>query len=490
MRLAPRISAPLLAGLCYVAIIGPHQQLRGEDWPGDIEYAFRLLKQRVHQEGGPSEIYALLSIASQIVIEVNADEETLKYDEGIGRTRERTLKSTELAKFKRWLATNKVDQLPPCDDNFFGHLRYEYVHLARDGTDRHVPINNRANSKPPPAGNEPDSTAAPEPKLYRTLIKRFSDLASVPMPVRYKSIEHLAGFKVVYAGEKGDAAELSFRNEDLFACIRDETPKLWHEVKENGMSAKGVREPSDPLLREWYPRYYASDTDHIEPKAGPYGGKSIWAGTRKEDGLEGLWVSGIKGEPEFIAGGDFGRFVLSPDGEWLVCQRVRRESEDRQISIVRIHLRKKEIMPVALPEADMLLAIAWVEAHQKVILFRERSYDRIGPDEREYFLLDVATGNSETVAGEFRPLTDYNWVPLRLQPSSEANVFWATIDNEKPEHPGEFDSDFGRYNTHDFSFTPILHLPGVRLDSDKIWVDENTHTLWMILNSDIARVQF
>jgi hypothetical protein len=295
----------------------------------------------------------------------------------------------------------------------------------------------------------------------------------------------------VHTYEKGDAEKLSFRSGKLFASIRNERPMVWHEVKEDGTLGKGPREPFDPLLREWYPSYYASDTDYVEPKAGPYTGKRIWAGTRKKDDLEGLWVAGLKGQPELIVRGRFGPLVPSPDGEWLAaCHVIADDSDNDHVQLVRIQLSKKEIIPVALPEADIMKPVVWIEAHQKVMVFRERSYGGVGPDKREHYLLDVATGNFEKVSGEFSPLADYNWTPLRLQPSSEDNVFWATIDIQKPEHPGEFDSDFGRYNTRDFNFTPLLHVPGVRVETDRIYVDEKTRTLWMILQGDIARVQF
>lgn len=136
----------------------------------------------------------------------------------------------------------------------------------------------------------------------------------------------------------------------------------------------------------------------------------------------------------------------------------------------------------------MFIPIAWMAAHQKVILFRERSYGRVGPDEREYYLLDVAMGNCEKVTGEFRPLTDYNWTPRHLQSSSEADVFWATIVREKPEHPGDFETDFGKYNTRDLTFSPLLHLPGVRVEPDEIFINEATATAWLIISGDLARI--
>jgi hypothetical protein len=460
----------LLLLFVFVAQVTAPQDARAEDWPGDIEYTFRGLKKRIQQDDGPSEIYALLSGVSQFVIEVKDDATTLHCDDGLGRSRERTLKRDEFTRLKEWLLSNKVDQLPPFE-GASGHSRYEYVHLTRDGTEVRVPMTN-PESVMAPAVISKGSTTAPNGRLYRTLTKRLSDLASVPMPVRYKSIENLPGFRLVHPYEKGEAAQLSFRDSKLFASIRDETPRVWHQVKENGILTKGPPEPADPLLRQWYPRYYASDTDYVEPKAGPYTGKCIWAGTRKKDDVEGLWESGLKAEPELILRGKFGPLILSPDGEWLAAgHTINAGSDDTQLEVVRIRLSKKEVIPVALPKAEMLKPIARIGAHQKIILFHQRNYDRVGLEPPESYLLDVATGNIEKVTGEFGPLADYNWIPMRLQPSSDANVFWATIDRQKPEHPGEFDTDFGRYNTHDFSFSSLLHLPGVRVQTDQsMWM--------------------
>jgi hypothetical protein len=261
---------------------------------------------------------------------------------------------------------------------------------------------------------------------------------------------------------------------------------MWHAVTDRGIARKRVVEPRNPLDRAFDP---SSSSNYADPSAGPYAGKRLWAGRREKDNFEGLWASGVKGEPELVVPGTYGPFVLSPDGEWLAARAITKaQSEDRSIFIARIDLKKKQVIPVPLPEADMFVPIAWLAAHQKVIFLRERSYGRVGPDEREYYLLDVATGNREKVTGEFRPLTDYNWVPRHLQTSSEVDVFWATIVHEKPERPGEFDSDFGKYNTRDFSFTSLVPLPGVRVEPDQIFVDEKAHTMWFHLLGDIAKI--
>lgn len=198
---------------------------QADEWPGEIEHHFRLLRERIHQEGGPNEIIALLSAGSQCVIEVKAETAFLRCHDGIGRTRERDLKAGELAKLKAWIAANKVDDLPPFDEGVFDGMRYEYVHLDRSDTEHRVPMNNPPGFLSGPAAVSGDSTPAPQRELYGELTKRLSDLASVPMPVRYKPLEHLPGFEVIHGYEKGFAKAFLFRHGQLLVSfIYDDDP--------------------------------------------------------------------------------------------------------------------------------------------------------------------------------------------------------------------------------------------------------------------------
>jgi hypothetical protein len=408
---------------------------------------------------------------------------TLHYDDGNGRTRDRAIPADELAPLRRWLGEKKIDELPPYDPNISDGIQYEYVHLDRKGTERRVPMNN-----PPEAIAAASSEfGGHNPRAYGALMQRMLALDAIKAPVVYRSLQHLPGFRLVYTATNREfVTELSLRHGQLLAEVWPTgKEKTWHVVTERGIAPKRVVEPRNPFDNAFDS---SSSSDYADATKGPYAGKRLWAGSRKKDNLEGVWASGVKGEPELIVPGTYGPFVLSPDGEWLVARAITKDqSEDRSIFIARIDLQKKQVIPVTLPAADMFIPIAWMAAHQKVILFRERTYNHVGPTEREYYLLNVATGNSEKVTGEFGPLTDYNWVPRHLQASSEVDVVWATIVRER-ERPGDFDSDFGKYNTRDFSFTSLVPLPSVRVEPDQIFVDEKARTLWFHLLGDIARI--
>lgn len=468
----------------FLCLCGASAFAQGDPWPGEIEDHFRRLRASIQKDEGPAEIYALLSTLTQRIIEVKRDGTAMLHcDDGNGRTRDRAIPADELAQLRRWLSEKKVDELPQYDPNISDGIQYEYVHLDRKGTERRVPMNN----PPETIAAASSEFGGKNPRAYGELMQRMLALDAAKIPVVYRSLQHLPGFRLVYTATKDEEViELSLRHGQLLAKVwptgKEQT---WHAVTDRGIAPKRVLEPRNPLDRAFDP---SSSSDYADPTKGPYAGKRLWAGSRKKDNFEGLWASGVKGEPELVVPGTYGPFVLSPDGEWLAARAITKaQSEDRSIFIARIDLKKKQVIPVPLPEADMFVPIAWLAAHQKVIFLRERSYGRVGPDEREYYLLDVATGNCEKVAGEFYPLTDYNWIPLHLQPTSEADVFWATIVHEK-QRPGDFDSDFGKYNTRDFSFTSLVPLPGVRVEPDQIFVDEKAHTLWFHLLGDIGKI--
>jgi len=471
----------------FLCLYGARAFAQSDPWPGEIEDHFRRLRASIQKDEGPTEIYALLSTLTQRIIEVKKDgKATLHYDDGNGRTRDRAIPADELGRLRRWLSKKKIDELPPYDPNISDGIQYEYVHLDRKGTERRVPMNN----PPETIAAASSEFGGKNPRAYGALMQRMLALDAVKVPVVYRSLEHLPGFKLVYTATNNEfVSALALRNGQLLAEVWPTgKAKTWHVVTNRGIAPARVVEPRNPLNREWGSRYSASDTDFVEPKVGPYAGQRLWAGSRKDD-LEGVWASDIKGEPKLVVRGTYSPFVLSPDGEWLIARAITKDqSEDRTISIARIDLSKKQVIPVTLPEADMFIPIAWMAAHQKVILFRERSYGRVGPDKREYYLLDVATGNCEKVTGEFSPLTDYNWISRHLQSSSEANIFWATIVHEKPGHPGDFDTEFGKYNTRDFSFTSLVPLPGVRVEPDQIFVDEKAKTMLFFLTGDIAKM--
>ncbi len=88
----------------------------------------------------------------------------------------------------------------------------------------------------------------------------------------------------------------------------------------------------------------------------------------------------------------------------------------------------------------------------------------------EYYLLDVTTGATQLVSGEFMPLLQEG--KRFLQPAAQRNEYWAAIPDE-----GKNQTQVGRYNLKDFSFKPVLTVPHIAFDSLSMWVDESHNKL-------------
>jgi hypothetical protein len=485
-RSSHRARATLLAFLCLCRASAFGQD---EPWPGKIEDHFRRLRASIQKDEGPVEIYALLSDLSQRVIELDKDGTArLHYDDGNGRTRDRTIPAGELAQLRRWLSEKKVEELPPYDnEGDFDGIQYEYVHLDQKGTERRVPMNN----PPKTIAAASSEFGGKNPRAYGALMQRMLALDAIPIRVSYKFLENLPGFRLVHTGDKDYVTALSLRNSQLLAEVwRDNKAKTWHAVSDRGIVAARVVKPSNPLDREWWPKYLGDK--YADTTEGPYAGKRLWIGTRQKDKVEGLWASGVKGAPELVVRGRFGQPIVCAGGEWVIAAKAAEGATwAAPNTVVRIHLPTRTIAPVDLPAADDFKPIRWLASHRKVLVYqlRDEHGDGVaGPKDREYYLVDPATGVCERVSGDFRPLTDYNGLPRQLQPSSEANIVWATVVDWKADRPREADTHLGKYNVHDFVFSPLLHLRGVHVDSDQMVVDEKAGEAWLLLGGDIAKV--
>ena len=80
-------------------------------------------------------------------------------------------------------------------------------------------------------------------------------------------------------------------------------------------------------------------------------------------------------------------------------------------------------------------------------------------------LVDAATGVTQPIAGEFRPISQQTFRPL--QKTSRLNEFWAAIpDPEKNE------TEVGIFDTNHFGFRALMRIPKIKFNSMYMWVDE------------------
>ena len=138
---------------------------------------------------------------------------------------------------------------------------------------------------------------------------------------------------------------------------------------------------------------------------------------------------------------------------------------------------------VALPPADQFDSVAYVAAHNKVLLRRARDEEKKSsdPEEPEFYLLDVATGRTQKVTGEFAPLLQE--ARRSLQSTGKPIEYWAAIPDRENNR-----TRVGRYNPRDFSFQPAFDVQQLTFNSFSMWVDEKEAKLLVVYEGQLLRL--
>ncbi len=443
----------------------------------------------------PREIFALLSEGNfgndgQRALFVYNKRNVLRCADGNGRMREREVSPAELDVLRSWIVKNDVGNLPPYDEGTMDGIQLQYVHITPDGGER-VFMNNPPGGPMGAAKVQPGITERrPDPIVYSELTRRIMKLNEVPMAVVYPTLKKLEGYRVVHAKEQGEIASLRFREGELFAgvTISYDKPIEWCVVENDHLSRKFRTEPPNPLKRQLWPDYNDWDDRAANVEEGPYAGKLLWPGTRQKDNVDGLWASGRTGQPDLIARGIFYRPLVCPAGDWIVVAKTQEgEMWNAPNGVVRIHLPAKRMFPVDLPPADNFDAVAWIAAHKRVLLYRQRDLENwtTGPEKAEFHLLDPATGAHEKVEGEMRPFFDAG--SHELQPTGKPNEFWAALHSSIVD-PKLHTTTIGRFDSYNFRFSPVLSFPDIEFDSASLYVDGPGRQIWIAVNGDLLRV--
>src|SRR5262245_5776764 len=197
----------------------------------------------------------------------------------------------------------------------------------------------------------------------------------------------------------------------------------------------------------------------------------------------GLWKKSAGKKPERLSrAGIYANPLVTPDGKWAVAAKTD-SNWGRPNYVVRFNLQTRGEYRVNLPPADQFDSVSYVAAHNKVLLRRARDEENksSGPEEPEFYLLDVATGRTQKVTGEFAPLLQEG--PRSLQPTGKSFEYWAAIpDREKNR------TRVGRYNSRDFSFQTALDAPQLTFDSFSMWVDEKEAKLLVVYKGQLLRL--
>jgi hypothetical protein len=411
----------------------------------------------------------------------SAKEDMLRCFDGNGRVRERALPAEAVAHFKEWLQLRSIDSLPPYHSGWHDASEYDFLHLTANGGHR-VYMN-----MPPSGADFGWEDGAPTPAVYGEIVRRFVDLeTAAPLTVNYPALNAISGFRILHTKENGEVVAIAQGHGSWRARVsfRHDRPDDSRTIAPDGLASDAVPEPLPADLPN---ELIGSQDDSVavSVKTGPIRGKRVWAGSPGSRG-DGLWIVSPEGGLEMLVAGEYRRPVFSGDGNWLVSVR-------HGDNVCRINVVTKEVNLVALPPADLVAPVVWLEHHRRVLVIR-RAFDdaphSLGPKHPQFHLLEPSSGNVARISGDFAPLVDTYWpsstnVEGELQPTDRANEFWA-VKQSQPKPP-LYMSIFGRYDAVRFQFHPLLELPGLKVRSSEVRVDEKTSSVFMTVNGDLLR---
>jgi hypothetical protein len=462
------------------------------------------LRAEVLQVNGPREIYALLANAEHghHILRVYPNRAVYTVYEDASRYRERVISQAELDRFKDFITTNKLAEMGP-QFSYCHHYCHvaEFLSLTRQG-------GRRVFSQSGTGG-------------WITVIANFHLLGQgAGAKVHYYLERKIKGLEVLYAGEvprvldiwrqdadlrvfvereatpeeieqerKDSAVEEDEDDEDnrakrrLQAMARERARFSWRKLNGGALGEETTQPPDYSTFDEAAFEIEQDDfpthlNDHL---AQAVAGDFVVLARSSEEG--GLWKKAAGRNPEQLSrAGVYANPLLTPDGKWAVAAKTDSDW-GKPNYVVRLNLQTRREYRVDLPPADQFTPITHVAAHNKVLLRRTRDEENkaSSPEEPEFYLLEVATGRTQKVAGEFAPLLQEG--RRFLQPTGKPFEYWAAIPNREKNQ-----TRVGRYNARDFSFQMALDVSQLTFDGFSMWVDEREAKLLVIYEGQLLRL--
>jgi hypothetical protein len=478
------------------------------------------MRREVKGQHGPEEIYALgrayvPKTFTGAVIRVRGGKAEVSVYEDPIRWSYRQLTPVELEELKSFTARQEVEDLGPEDASrdwihlsARGHFRdpslyYEYLRLNKDGGRRIVICSMRHTPK--------------NPTLHEELGGLFHKLMdSGEFKVRFALEDKIPGLEVMWADKKQpvlsvcqEKGELRVLTGDPFAYLFKglNAPAMpeWLKRASAPALAGRLKGESEPALPEWRiftkdgigsvapdtPACRRSTSVTFSPATSAvfqaFGGFStqitispgasdeVYAVPQGKD--QGVWKAEPGRDPVKLLDDAYQSVLALPDGKWLIGRKVINEAGKGVAQLVRHNLRTNEAFPIIFSREGDHRPLGFSEAHGKALIV---DGDGLSPQANGY-LLDIETGATQAVSGDFRPIA--NDGTRNLQPAGKPNEYWAAIFDQQKQA-----TIVGRYDAKLFAFTPLIQLPELRFDSSGAWVDQTAGRLWMVYRGCLLRL--
>jgi hypothetical protein len=434
------------------------------------------------------------------VVRVYKNKAVLTWYEDEARYREITLSEEELNFLRRQIEECKAEESPPIlgDEKYPGNNGTEFVKLNRNGG-RRVFVQMNANI----------------PKEESDLFEEFENLSSKgSFKLFYYFARDVKGLEVLLADNRYEAKTLWKNGSDFRVLIEDKNEKgksaeeLRKEAERIALSEDDPPEVRREKMQNFQMKMQESEYAHFswrkfengklgdvvqQPKEVLYFNESFQSKTKDFEiriRHGGLFKVAEGQNPVFIKEGYYSSPIVTPDGNWVVAMKYSRED---RLDVVRINLQTNKEFKIATPPKMNAYPIAFVSSHNKILIGTYKRFDESEiakfreekkvEDEDEdnsyqnyfesanYYLLNANTGLMQPAKGEVRPLTHQRF--RSLQPTGNADEFWATINDRKT-------TEIGRYNAKIFSFKSLIKISNIIFNSMDLWVDEKERKVFFI----------
>jgi HEAT repeat protein len=478
------------------------------------------MRREVKGQNGPEEIYALghayePKTFTGAVIRIRGGKAEISVYEDPIRLNYRQLTPVELEELKSFTARQEVEDLGPEDvsrdwkylsargGSENPQLLYEYLRLNKDGGRRIAICSMRRAPK--------------NPTLHEELGGLFHKLIdSGEFKVRYALEDKIPGLEVMWADKKQPVLSVCQEKGELRVLTGNPLAYFFKGMYAPAMSewlsrafapvlAGRLKGDSEPALPEWRiftkdgigavapdtPACRRSTSVTFSPATsavfqsivGFYTQITISQGDPEEvyavpkGKNQGVWKAEPGRDPVKLLDDAYQSVLALPDGKWLIGRKVINEGGKGGAQLVRHNLRTNEAFPIVFSREGDHRPLGFSEAHGKVLIV---DGDDMSPQANGY-LLDIETGATQAVSGDFRLIADDGI--RNLQPAGKPNEFWAAIfDHQKQA------TIVGRYDAKLFAFTPLIQLPELRFDSSGAWVDQTAGMLWMVYRGCLLRL--
>ncbi|HKE04449.1 MAG TPA: HEAT repeat domain-containing protein [Blastocatellia bacterium] len=442
------------------------------------------LRKELRGRTGLDEIYAVLQMDSEedfngVIIRVRGGKAEMSVHYTEGRRNVRRLTDNEFEELKSFTSRQEIEDLGP--QSYIGEdektrWNYEYLRLTKE-SGRRIALD--------------DLQRAPKnPTRHEELSGLFYRLSrSGGFTVRYTIEDKISGVEVIYADKRQSVLRVCAEGGEIRALIEEKgaeyrqggataTPE-WREFS-SGKPGEVKDEPS---------ACRALNTSSTAPKDAAVIRHNPFGQPAQSDGAlfyakygedRGIWKTEPGMDPVKIVSGNYNGPVITPDGKWLVAIKSFNDAGKSVQQLIRHNLQNGEEFAVALPQDTFITWLVYIAAHGKVLLLNIGSYGKVGSGDQSY-LLDPETGTVQPVKGEFRPLTSA--VSRAPQSAGDPNAFWAAIYDWKKRT-----TSFGRYDSKNFVYTPLLEFPELELKSDDIWVDATSGKIWFAYKGHLLRL--